>query len=189
MPRIAKVGSTPRRRSAVRFWGSALLLSSLLVFPRTALALQETVPARPQDGNPAPEYPEEATRAMVTGPVTFAAQVDAAGKVMSVRVVNVPRPGLGFEEAVIDAVKRWRFDPGRRAGEAVSSLFVGRVGFQLDVEAEEAIEKLMERGAALWNSRDARALLELLRKDGLVTFPCEGNQGKAGIEAWLSRNW
>jgi TonB family protein len=61
-----------------------------------------------------PEYPEAMRRAGTTGNVTLAVIVAANGSVASATVVNSALPALNA--AVVDAVKRWTFNPAQRAG-------------------------------------------------------------------------
>ena len=48
-----------------------------------------------------------------TGAVRLEAVVLPDGKVGEVKVLDCTRPKVGFEEAAVAAVKKWRFEPGR----------------------------------------------------------------------------
>ena len=61
---------------------------------------------------------------MITGDVFFDAAVDARGRVKSVDILRVPREDMGFEEAVKNAVQTWRFDPARRNGHPIDSVYL-----------------------------------------------------------------
>lgn len=67
---------------------------------------------------PEPILPEEALASKVRGrSVRLSAVVDAEGVPQDVRVI---RPlGVGFDESAIDAVGKWRFQPGRKDGQPV----------------------------------------------------------------------
>jgi protein TonB len=56
-------------------------------------------------------------RRATPGTVTVVFIVDQAGKVESPVVMNSTDPV--FERSALDAVKKWKFEPGKRAGEAV----------------------------------------------------------------------
>ncbi len=78
-----------------------------------------------------PLYPEPARKAKLTGRVILEAVVLKDGTVSNIKVLRTPRPGMGFEEAAIDAVKQWRFRPALRNGEAVDVYFTVVVEFEL----------------------------------------------------------
>jgi len=60
-----------------------------------------------------PKYPPAALAARYTGSVVLETVVLETGKVGSVKVLECTRPKVGFEQAAMDAVKKWRFEPGR----------------------------------------------------------------------------
>jgi len=67
---------------------------------------------------PEPQYSEEARRAKWQGTVTLSVEVDASGQVTNVNVTR--RLGLGLDEKAIEAVKRWKFQPGMQDGKPVT---------------------------------------------------------------------
>jgi protein TonB len=71
-------------------------------------------------GRSRPVYPEVARRAGLEGTVILEAIVDEDGHVVSIRVVTEPRFDVGFTEAAIEAVRRWRYEPGLYGGEPVA---------------------------------------------------------------------
>ena len=76
-----------------------------------------------------PEYSEEARKAKFSGSVLLSIVVDANGMPRDVKVI---RPlGLGLDEKAIEAVMRWRFKPGMRHGQAVSTQANVEVNFRL----------------------------------------------------------
>lgn len=85
----------------------------------TALALGAAVPAQAANLTPVkrvePQYPPEAARAGTTGFVEVEFEVDPAGKVAKVSVVNA-KPTRTFEQAAVRAVKQWQFAPGGGKG-------------------------------------------------------------------------
>ena len=75
-------------------------------------------------------YPEEARRAGIEGTVTLSITIDNEGKVVSVKVLN--GPGYGLNEAARDAIRRFRFKPAIKGGEAVSTEMKDSYTFLLD---------------------------------------------------------
>jgi len=64
-----------------------------------------------------PVYPPFALRARVGGVVILRVLVSETGLPLDVEVIKAA--GGGLTEAAVDAVKRWKFEPGRRNGTAV----------------------------------------------------------------------
>ncbi len=76
-----------------------------------------------------PEYSEDARRAKYQGEVQLRVVVDENG---AVRQIDVSRAlGLGLDEKAVEAVRKWRFQPGRRDGKAVAVWAVVEVNFRL----------------------------------------------------------
>lgn len=79
--------------------------------------------------NPAPDYPAAALRRGESGTVMVRVEVDAAG--MPVNVSLDKRSGSrDLDRAAMDAVKRWRFQPAQREGQAVASSLVVPIDFK-----------------------------------------------------------
>ncbi len=66
-----------------------------------------------------PAYPPELRKARVEGTVTLALLVGEDGNVEDVRVENSSR--AEFEKPALEAVRRWRFRPGTKEGNAVKA--------------------------------------------------------------------
>ena len=66
---------------------------------------------------PAPEYPAALRKQKLDGTVYVLFMVDRTGRVDSPIVQKSTNPA--FEPAALQAVKRWRFEPGKRNGQAV----------------------------------------------------------------------
>ncbi len=66
---------------------------------------------------PAPEYPAALRKQKLDGTVHVLFMVDRTGRVDSPIVQKSTNPA--FEAAALQAVKRWRFEPGKRNGEPV----------------------------------------------------------------------
>lgn len=68
---------------------------------------------------PLPEYPPELRRKKIKGVVHVIFQVDKQGRVLQPIVQQTTHPA--FSEPALQAVKRWRFEPGMRGGKPVVS--------------------------------------------------------------------
>ena len=64
-----------------------------------------------------PQYPAELRKAKVEGAVTIVFVLGEDGRVEEPRIENSSRPE--FEKPALDAVRRWKFKPGMKDGEAV----------------------------------------------------------------------
>ena len=77
-----------------------------------------------------PKYPEAARRANREAVVIVEFTVDVTGKATDIKVVD-PK-GFGFDEAAIEAVKKWRFTPAKKGDEAVPQRVRQPIRFNLD---------------------------------------------------------
>jgi protein TonB len=77
-----------------------------------------------------PVYPEEARRARVAGIVIIEAVIGKDGRVKSARVLK-PLP-FGLDEAALDAVKQWTFDPGTLDGQPVDVVYTLTVNMRVN---------------------------------------------------------
>jgi len=78
-----------------------------------------------------PAYPYFARLKGVEGWVRIRILVDERGQVRQAEVVRAEPPGV-FEEAVLSAVRRWRFRPGIEGGRSVSAWMETTVRFKLE---------------------------------------------------------
>jgi periplasmic protein TonB len=76
----------------------------------------------------APVYPERARRARIQGLVILDCTVNAEGVVTDVKVL---RPISELNDAAIDAVKQWRYEPAKVNGVAVPIRMAVSVNFTL----------------------------------------------------------
>jgi protein TonB len=90
-----------------------------------------TLPVLIESTKRTPLYPELGRKARLTGSVILEAVVRKDGSVSNIKVLRTPRAGMGFEEAAMDAVKLWRFQPALRNGQAVDAYFTVVVEFEL----------------------------------------------------------
>jgi TonB family protein len=76
-----------------------------------------------------PEFSEEARRAKHYGTVILVVDVDPTGHAVNVRIAR--SLGLGLDERAVEAVSRWRFQPGMRSGKPVTVSATIEVNFHL----------------------------------------------------------
>ncbi|MGE4551578.1 MAG: energy transducer TonB, partial [Desulfovibrionaceae bacterium] len=77
-----------------------------------------------------PDYPASARRRGLTGVVELRFLVEPDGAVSEVEVVSARPEGI-FEQAAIQAVRRWRFRPGLVQGRPVRTWMRIPITFQL----------------------------------------------------------
>lgn len=78
---------------------------------------------------PAPVYTEIARRARVQGLVVIQAVIDRDGNVVSAEVLRgLP---MGLDQAALDAVRQWRYEPATLRGRRVAVTFTLTVRFEL----------------------------------------------------------
>ena len=76
-----------------------------------------------------PEYSEEARKAKFQGTVVLFIVVDEHGNPRDLKVI---RPlGLGLDQKAIEAVEKWRFNPGKKDGKPVAVQATIEVNFRL----------------------------------------------------------
>lgn len=100
-----------------------------------SLAADFVPPSVPQGGargggNAIPEYPAQARRRGWEGRVLLVVRVRADGVAESVRVAQSSGHDI-LDRAARDAVRRWRFEPARRAGISVAASLEVPVTFRL----------------------------------------------------------
>jgi protein TonB len=78
---------------------------------------------------PEPEFSEEARKTKYQGTVVLGLIVGPDGKPRDIRVVQ--SLGMGLDEKAIEALRLWRFEPGRKSGIAVAVLVNIEVNFHL----------------------------------------------------------
>lgn len=77
-----------------------------------------------------PLYPPHARLQRLEGSVTVEFIVDADGKTRDIEVV-ASSPGRLFVPAAVQAIRRWRFDPGKKEGRAVNARVRQTIVFEL----------------------------------------------------------
>jgi protein TonB len=78
-----------------------------------------------------PPYPYTARRRGVAGYVQVRFLVDEQGRVQHLEITKAHPPGV-FEETVLRTIPRWRFQPGRKDGQAVATWVETTIRFKLE---------------------------------------------------------
>lgn len=78
-----------------------------------------------------PQYTAVALRARIEGQVVLSALIGTDGRPENIRVVKSLDRVFGLDEAAIETVKRWRYEPARRNGEAIAITMMVTVTFSL----------------------------------------------------------
>ena len=79
--------------------------------------------------NPQPDYTEEAQEAKREGVCVLSLIVGIDGRTSNIVVTK--RLGLGLDEKAVEAVRKWRYEPGRRNGRPVPSHLTLTIRFRL----------------------------------------------------------
>jgi periplasmic protein TonB len=79
---------------------------------------------------PPPEYPHSLKRDGVSGVVAVKVLIDATGSVAECSVSKSTNPG--FEEAALEAVKKWKFKPAKKDGAPVEARLIIPIHFQIN---------------------------------------------------------
>ena len=86
----------------------------------SAVMEEDAVEVVPQaTERPPPSFPARARSLGQSGWVTLSFVVDIDGSTQDVHVVEADPPGV-FDDAAMEAVKQWRFDPGQSEGSPVA---------------------------------------------------------------------
>ena len=80
---------------------------------------------------PAPEYPEFAKTARISGRVVLDLLIDEKGHVRDVFIIQGV---MGLNEAAIDAAKRWTFTPAKKNGAPVAAWYELPMDFHLQAD-------------------------------------------------------
>jgi len=78
---------------------------------------------------PEPEYSEEARAGKFQGTVRLAIVVDTDGTAKDIRVIGML--GMGLDEKAVEAVQKWKFKAGMKAGQPVNVRAQIEVNFRL----------------------------------------------------------
>jgi protein TonB len=86
-------------------------------------------PPKPSRRNGKPQYPSVALSERRTGLVILKVIIDADGRVTDVNVVRGEEP---FTKAAVAAVKKWRYEPARYNGSAISVYRIIQIPFKIE---------------------------------------------------------
>jgi periplasmic protein TonB len=78
---------------------------------------------------PDPEFSEEARKAKYQGTCTLGMVVGVDGRPTQIHVLS--SLGMGLDEKAIEAVKNWKFEPGKKDGHPVATVIAVEVDFHL----------------------------------------------------------
>jgi protein TonB len=81
-----------------------------------------------------PVYPEEARKKGIQGEIMVQILVGTDGSVKEATIVSNKTGSKDFEKAALDAVKQWKFEPGKLDGKPVEVNVVVPIKFKLDDE-------------------------------------------------------
>jgi TonB family protein len=148
-----------------------------LALAGVAIASEATVeePFVIADTRITPEYPPAAKAAGFPGTVVVAAVVNADGSVGVVEVVESSGGKLGFDEAAMDAMSKWRFSPARVDGQAVDSVYAYVFHFQSPRSTPFVVGDYITSELMLGNP------LDLKRTSDLGTGISPGGSGGGGL--------
>jgi TonB family protein len=139
-------------------------------FEKDAVACKENIQPPKLIKRIDPVYPEEARQKGTQGVVILEAKIDESGRVMDTLVLrSVP----GLDEAAVEALKQWVYEPMAIKGKAVKALFTVTVNFRL---GEKDIEKFAEGAVKVKDEIKPPKLVKVVQPK----YPEEAK--KAGVE-------
>lgn len=106
----------------------AVLVAVGLVVAGSASA-QDVKVSPKRIGYVAPVYPEAAKAARVTGVVIAEVMIDEGGNVAS---ANILRSVAGLDQAALEAVRQWKYQPTTLNGQPVKTMATVTINFTLD---------------------------------------------------------
>jgi protein TonB len=86
-------------------------------------------PPKPSKRNVRPQYPSVALSERKTGLVILKVVIDADGRITDVKVVRGEEP---FTKTAVAAVKKWRYEPARFNGTAISVYRLIQIPFKIE---------------------------------------------------------
>lgn len=88
----------------------------------------QNIPLPRPTAQPGPQFPFEPSRDRTSGGVILELAVDAKGKLQDVKVVRSTH--ATFAKAALTAVRKWKFEPAQKDGQAVAAKFFQAVVFE-----------------------------------------------------------
>ena len=96
--------------------------------------------------SPGVEYTEEAKEARLEGVCVVTLIVGVDGKPSNIVVTK--KLGMGLDEKAVEAVRKWKFEPGRRYGKPVITHLTLQLGFKLFGVSSQKFFDLSEKATA-----------------------------------------
>ena len=81
-----------------------------------------------------PSYPEDARKERIEGVVVVQTVIDETGRITRTRLLKGVHPSM--DQAAVDAIRQWRFEPALLDGEPVAVYYNLTVNFRLDQEKD-----------------------------------------------------
>ncbi|MCI0410655.1 MAG: energy transducer TonB [Acidobacteria bacterium] len=78
-----------------------------------------------------PKYPELARQARIEGKVISQVVIKKDGSIGDIQILSAPGEKMGFEEAFMEAVRKWKYKPALYEGQPVDVWFIVIVDFTL----------------------------------------------------------
>jgi len=119
-----------------------------------------------------PFYPATAKITRAEATITLATTINEKGKVTGLEVVQIDQPDLGFEQSAMAAVKQWRFEPGQRDGEAVSTINYITLHI-VEPRAHNVMGASTLAGAGFLSTPEVLAQLPQFGKDPTLKLPLD----------------
>ena len=131
-----------------------------------------------------PVYPEEARKQGIEGVVILEATTDVDGKVKDVKVL---RPVPALNQAALDAVKQWVYEPMIINGKPMPVVFTVTVRFTLDKE-KKGVKGGVEGGVKAAGDAEAPKLIKRVDPVYPEEARKQGIEGDIIIEATIDVN-
>jgi len=96
----------------------------------SAPSVPTLVPAQARPDNPAPPYPSDARRRGLQGSVLLRVTVSTEGRPAQIALIESSGWAI-LDDAALEAVQAWRFEPARRQGQPVEATVEVPVVFQI----------------------------------------------------------
>jgi len=139
-------------------------------FEKDAMALKGDIKPPKLIKRVEPVYPEAASKKGIQGTVILEAKIDESGRVIDGLILrSVPE----LDQAAMDAIKQWVYEPMVINGKPMKALFTVTVRFQL---GEEEIEKFAEGAVKVKDAIKPPKLVKMVQP----AYPEEAS--KAGVE-------
>ncbi len=105
--------------------------SDLLTTDKEVVHTSETVDSPPRPVQQAPmQFPKKLQDKGIEGHVVLSVLVNKTGNIERVKVIESRPPGV-FDQAALEGIRQWRFEPATYKGEAVSLWIRQKVRFEL----------------------------------------------------------